>query len=287
MNNDSPEYGPSVLQMGNSLIEAELSQTIVSDAVALESFKTVLADKTKINSMIDLVEKSLLYFVPKNTEMVNYIWGVGEDQFKLIHQRLREVFKRSYEEYVPVFSFMSISISTTAELMHLFADELDKNPSFFKRKPKTNTQELKYEACHMERLALVLRGIYLKHNGLKQTDWIKVEEDLKYIKDADKYVRSKKKEFIEENSKNINLDGLIWLSRQFRKKYERQYTHFSDDFPLIAEAWTMGVVAVKQSELFPELTKLPVLVQRAVQRYAQLSNTLMGVRKIDLDLRSR
>ena len=287
MNNDSPEYGPSFLQMENSLIEAELSQTIVSDAVALESFKTVLADKTKINSMIDLVEKSLLYFVPKNTEMVNYIWGVGEDQFKLIHQRLREVFKRSYEEYVPVFSFMSISISTTAELMHLFADELDKNPSFFKRKPKTNTQELKYEACHMERLALVLRGIYLKHNGLKQTDWIKVEEDLKYIKDADKYVRSKKKEFIEENSKNINLDGLIWLSRQFRKKYERQYTHFSDDFPLIAEAWTMGVVAVKQSELFPELTKLPVLVQRAVQRYAQLSNTLMGVRKIDLDLRSR
>ncbi len=284
MNNDL-EVGPSFLEMGDSLIEAELTQTIVSETVSLESFQTVLSDKTKVNSMLELAEKSILYFVPKNSKEINYIWGLNKTQFSMVETRLKEVFRRSYNEFVPVFSFLSISVNTTAELTHLLADKIEAKPSLFKKKNLDKSNALRFQANHLDRLALVLRGLYLNHAKLSQEDWIKVEDDLKYIKSADTYIRENKKEFIEKKSNNITHEGLVWLNRQLKKKYERKYHHFNDDFPLIAEAWTMGVVTAKQSEHLTIIKKLPRPIQQMVKRYAQLSNTLMGLHKIEVESR--
>lgn len=279
------DYGPSFLQMGNSLIEAELSQTISSETVTLETFQTVLSDKTKINKILELAEKSIEYFVAKDSELINYIWGINHSQFILIERRLKEVFKRSYSEYVSVFSFMSMSAATRAEITRLIAEEMALKNGIFKKKYIKISQLIKHQSNHLERLSLVLRGLYLNHAKLKQEDWIKVEDDLKYIRSADEYIRRNRPEFIETKSKNINVDGLLWLNRQLKQKYQRQYHHFNDDFPLIAEAWTMGVVSVKQSEFMPEITKLPKNVQKKIQYYAQLANTLMGLHKIELEIR--
>ena len=277
--------GPSFLQMGNSLIEAELSQTICSGTVALETFQTVLADKTKVNKIIELAEKSIEYFVPKESEMVNYIWGVNQSQFTMVERRLKEVFKRSYNDYVSVFSFMSMSAATRTEITRLIAEEMASKNGIFKKKYLEKSEILKQQSNHLERLSLVLRGLYLSHAKLKHEEWLKVEDDLKYIRSADQYIRQKRLDFIEEESGNINKDGLLWLNRQLKKKYKRQYHHFNDDFPLIAEAWTMGVVSVKQSESMPDITKLPKKVQQKVKQYAQLANTLMGLHKVELELR--
>ena len=285
MNDDLHDANPSFLQMGDSLIEAELSQTISSETVSLETFQTVLSDKKKVNTMLDLVEKSILYFVPKKSDTVNYIWGLNQPEFLMLERRIKEVFKRSYDEFVPVFSFMSISVSTTAEVTKLLAVETENQNSIFKKKNQNKIEQLRNQGKHLERLALVLRGLYLNHANLKQEDWIKVQDDLNYIKSADQYIRQNRDEFIENESKNLNLDGLLWLNRQLKKRYKRQYHHFNDDFPLIAEAWTMGVVTVKQSEHLPEIQKLPIKVQKRVKRYAQLSNTLMALNKIELEIR--
>lgn len=285
MQDNSEEIGHSFLQLGNSLLEAELTQTITSETVSLETFQTVLSDKTKVNSMLKLAEKSIEYFVPKESDAINYVWGLNHSQFKMVQNRLKEVFKRSYNEFVPVFSFMSISASTTAEITYLLAEQTEQKKSFFKKNDETQIKELRNQAQHLERLALVLRGLYLNHAGLKPDDWIKVEEDLKYVQSADNYIRKNKPEFIEKKSQNFNLDGLNWLNRQLKKKYERRYHHFNDDFPLIAEAWTMGVVTVKQSEFLPEINKLPKVVQNRVKHYAQLANTLMGLNKVEIESR--
>ena len=77
----------------------------------------------------------------------------------------------------------------------------------------------------------------------------------------------------------------MWLNRQLKKKYKRQYHHFNDDFPLIAEAWTMGIVSVKQLESMSDITKLPKKVQNKIKYYAQLANTLMGLHKVELEIR--
>jgi len=277
--------GPSFLQMGNSLIEAELSQTICSGTVALETFQTVLTDKTKVNKIIELAEKSIEYFVPKESEMVNYIWGVNQAQFTMVERRLKEVFKRSYNDYVSVFSFMSMSAATRTEITRLIAEEMASKNGIFKKKYLEKSELLKQQSNHLERLSLVLRGLYLNHAKLKHEEWLKVEDDLNYIRSADQYIRQKRLEFVEEESGNINKDGLLWLNRQLKKKYKRQYYHFNDDFPLIAEAWTMGVVSVKQSESMPDITKLPKKVQKKVKQYARLANTLMGLHKVESELR--
>lgn len=285
MNDDFHDISPSFLQMGNSLIEAELSQTITSETVSLETFQTVLSDKKKVNTMLDLVEKSILYFVPKESDITNYIWGLDQPQFLMIERRIQEVFNRSYNEFVPVFSFMSISVSTTAEVTNLLADGIENQNNIFKKKNQNKIQQLRNQGKHLERLALVLRALYLNHARLKQADWVKVEDDLNYIKSADQYIRQNKPEFIENESKNLNLDGILWLNRQLKKRYKHQYHHFNDDFPFIAEAWTMGAITVKQSEHLPEIQKLPKEVQKKVKRYAQLSNTLMALNKVELEIR--
>ena len=172
------DIGPSFLEIGNSLIEAELSQTISSETVTLETFQTILSNKTKINNMVQLTEKSIEYFVPRDSEHINYIWGVSHEQFLLVESRLKEVFKRSYSEFVSLFSFMSMSTAAKSEITRLFAEEMASKNGIFKKKYLKQSQLLKQQSDHLERLSLVLRGLYLNHAELKHDDWIKVEDDL-------------------------------------------------------------------------------------------------------------
>ena len=220
------DYGPSFLQMGNSLIEAELSQTISSETVTLETFQTVLSDKTKINKILELAEKSIEYFVAKDSELINYIWGINHSQFILVERRLKEVFKRSYSEYVSVFSFMSMSAATRAEITRLIAEEMALKNGIFKKKYIKISQLIKHQSNHLERLSLVLRGLYLNHAKLKQEDWIKVEDDLKYIRSADEYIRRNRPEFIETKSKNINRRWFVMVKSTTQTKISASISSF-------------------------------------------------------------